>query len=43
MKAKFASKCPSCGDLIKQGKEIGKGTDGRWVHKHCLDEDSDLP
>lgn len=43
MKARFSSQCPSCGDQIKQGKEIGKDSSDRWVHKHCIDEAIELP
>ncbi len=43
MKARFSSDCPSCGDKIKQGKEIAKDDSDRWVHKHCVDETTDLP
>ena len=43
MKAKFTSACPSCGDTIKAGKEIQKDATDRWVHKHCADENLDLP
>lgn len=43
MKSKFASTCPSCSSEIRQGKEIVKNNDGKWVHKHCSDEISGLP
>lgn len=43
MKARFSSTCPACGDSIKQGKEISKDKDGKWVHKHCVDEETELP
>ena len=43
MKARFGSKCCSCGDLIKAGKEILKDSQDRWVHKHCADVSLDLP
>ncbi len=43
MKAKFSSSCYSCGDQIKQGKEIAKDQSGKWVHKHCVEESVDLP
>lgn len=43
VKAKFNTSCASCGDQIKPGKEIAKDQTGRWVHKHCTTEDTDLP
>jgi len=43
MKAKFSSSCQSCGDLIKVGKEITKDDSGRWVHKYCIENSTDLP
>ena len=43
MKARFASLCPSCGDQIKQGKEISRDDSDRWVHKHCVEETMELP
>lgn len=43
MKARFSSQCPSCGDQIKQGKEIARDESDRWVHAHCVDETQSLP
>lgn len=43
MKSKFTSTCPACNSEIRQGKEIAKNNDGRWVHKHCCDELAELP
>ena len=43
MKARFDGKCKSCGDDIRNGKEIAKYTDEVWVHKHCVEELVDLP
>lgn len=44
MKARFASQCSSCGDVIKQGREIARDASDKWVHKHCVDEsDGALP
>ncbi len=43
MKARFSSPCPSCGDQIKQGKEIAKDDSDRWVHEHCVETTADLP
>jgi len=43
MKAKFSSKCISCGEEIGRGKEISKNTDGQWVHNHCVDDSLELP
>ena len=45
MKSRFSSLCVSCGEQIKQGKEIAKDSSGRWVHKHCSDvsDSLDLP
>lgn len=38
MKARFASQCSACGDVIKQGREISRDSSDKWVHKHCVDE-----
>ncbi len=43
MKARFGSKCISCGEPIKVGKEILKDSQERWVHSHCTDVSLDLP
>jgi len=43
MKAKFNTSCTSCGDQIKAGKEIARDQTGKWVHKYCAVENSDLP
>lgn len=43
MKAKFKTTCVSCNGEINPGKEIAKDPSGKWVHKHCLTEENDLP
>ena len=43
MKARFATKCSACGDMIKVGKEISRDSNDRWVHKHCADDTDELP
>ena len=43
MKARFGSKCVSCGELIKAGKEILKDSQERWVQSQCADVSLDLP
>lgn len=43
MKAKFNTSCTSCGDQIKTGKEIARDQTGKWVHKYCAAETTELP
>ena len=43
MKARFASKCAVCGDMIRAGKEISKNSEDVWVHKYCVDNADELP
>jgi hypothetical protein len=43
MKAKFKTTCISCNGEINPGKEIAKDISGKWVHKHCLTEENELP
>ena len=43
VKAKFRTSCASCGDQIKPGKEIAKDETGKWVHKYCMAEITELP
>ena len=43
MKARFATKCVACGDMIKVGKEIAKNSEDVWVHKHCIDDSDEFP
>ncbi len=43
MKARFATKCSACGDMIKVGREISKNAAGIWVHKYCAEDADELP
>lgn len=43
MKARFATKCAVCGDMIRVGKEIAKNSDDVWVHKYCTDASEEFP
>lgn len=37
MIAEYESKCPACGELIREGDEIERDDDGEWVHEDCAD------
>ena len=43
MKAKFKTTCSECNAEISVGAEITKTPSGKWVHKHCAPESSELP
>lgn len=43
MRARFATKCAACGDMIRVGKEIAKNSEDVWVHKHCIDDSDEFP
>ena len=43
MKARFGSKCISCGEHIKGGKANQKDSQERWVPSQCTDVSLDLP
>ena len=43
VKARFNTSCTSCGDQIKAGKEIARDQTGKWVHKYCATETTNLP
>ncbi|MGI0046731.1 MAG: hypothetical protein ACREBB_06035 [Nitrosotalea sp.] len=43
MKAKFKTTCSECRAVINAGDEISKISSGKWVHKHCAPESSELP
>lgn len=43
MKARFTTKCPACGDMIRAGREIARDSEDRWVHKHCTEDGDELP
>lgn len=34
--AKFAGRCPGCGDTISENEDAAYGTDGRVRHSRCL-------
>jgi hypothetical protein len=43
MKAKFKTTCSECRAEISVGAEISKTPTGKWVHKHCAPDSTDLP
>jgi len=43
MKARFESTCSECGDKIEKGKEITKNNAEKYVHKHCAEDNIELP
>jgi len=43
MRARFNGTCLECGEAIKVGKEIVKDEKGNWIHKHCAQDNDDLP